>query len=138
MANRATLIKRAIIVLGSPIALGYLLMKATARDPQKDLAVSSSNKLLPINLLIFQRVHIINGVLISIKRNLQYWKIFSIFFWKLMTFNSQALTPEQRKQIEVNRKQNKELFEAMLSEDVKKKLSEKQEKAREKQESRRY
>jgi hypothetical protein len=43
MANRATLIKRAIIVLGSPIALGYLLMKATARDPQKDLAVSSSN-----------------------------------------------------------------------------------------------
>jgi ABC-type Zn2+ transport system substrate-binding protein/surface adhesin len=62
-------------------------MKATARDPQKDLA---------------------------------------------------ALTPEQRKQIEVNRKQNKELFEAMLSEDVKKKLSEKQEKAREKQESRRY
>jgi hypothetical protein len=55
-----------------------------------------------------------------------------------MTFNSQALTPEQRKQIEVNRKQNKELFEAMLSEDVKKKLSEKQEKAREKQESRRY
>jgi hypothetical protein len=72
MANRATLIKRAIIVLGSPIALGYLLMKATARDPQKDLAVSSSNKLLPINLLIFQRVHIINGVLISIKRNLQY------------------------------------------------------------------
>lgn len=44
MANRATLIKRAIIVLGSPIALGYILMKATSRDPQKDLAVSAFNK----------------------------------------------------------------------------------------------
>ena len=40
MASRATLIKRAIIVLGSPIALGYIIMKATSRDPEKDLAVS--------------------------------------------------------------------------------------------------
>lgn len=55
-----------------------------------------------------------------------------------MTLLLQALTPEQRQQVEVNRRQNRELFEAMLSEDVKKKLSEKQEKAREKQEARRY
>jgi len=48
------------------------------------------------------------------------------------------LTPEQRRQIETNRKANKQLFEAMLDEDVKKKLADKQQKEREKQEARRY
>jgi small-conductance mechanosensitive channel len=50
----------------------------------------------------------------------------------------QALTPEQRRQIDKTRQTNRELFEAMLTEDTKKKLAEKQRKANEKQAERKY